>query len=437
MRVAVCAAVLVCAGAVSAAGTVDPADLTYQGAFKLHSSWTWSTGGMAYYPAGDGGNGSLVVFGHAWYKNVGETAIDATPLKKSDGYTVGDLNQATPITQPTNSNPPYTPGFGGAGLEYLASTDKLYYGRPTEGNWGGYADAPSGTNPQGPYGLTVDNRRVGDFICEIPATWSGYTDGLDPGQNLLTGYDWAQYAYGLTMAAYDGDSPDGENNLPCTYLVAYDAQHPMNDWDRDDRWRAGAWLTVSAGGPDGLENVAVIVGGTKDVTNMGDDPDAPDDLHAAILFYDPADLDLVARGAVPTYTPQPYATLDVQDVMFSGAGLKGMAYDRANGVIYALEDTPSPIVHVWEVGGGGPPPPLPGDANRDGKVNVQDLSILATNWGKDPAVWEEGNFNTDTVVNVQDLSILATNWTGAATVPEPASAALLALGGLALIRRKS
>ena len=78
-----------------------------------------------------------------------------------------------------------------------------------------------------------------------------------------------------------------------------------------------------------------------------------------------------------------------------------------------------------------------GDANLDGAVNVQDLSILATNWGLDPAAWEEGNFNDDAVVNVQDLSILATNWgAGGAEVPEPTSAAALLLGAAAsLVRR--
>jgi len=76
-----------------------------------------------------------------------------------------------------------------------------------------------------------------------------------------------------------------------------------------------------------------------------------------------------------------------------------------------------------------------GDANFDGTVNVQDLSVLATNWGTDTTDWAAGEFNGDNVVNIQDLSILATNWSGSAQgVPEPACASLLVLG-LCVLRR--
>jgi len=53
----------------------------------------------------------------------------------------------------------------------------------------------------------------------------------------------------------------------------------------------------------------------------------------------------------------------------------------------------------------------PGDANGDGKVNVVDLGILATNYGTTGgANWGMGDFNNDSNVNVVDLGILATNY---------------------------
>ncbi|MGD8759458.1 MAG: hypothetical protein PVJ07_04300, partial [Anaerolineales bacterium] len=40
-----------------------PEDFTYQGAFRLPDEFAWGALGLSYYPAGDGGNGSLFVTG--------------------------------------------------------------------------------------------------------------------------------------------------------------------------------------------------------------------------------------------------------------------------------------------------------------------------------------------------------------------------------------
>jgi hypothetical protein len=46
------------------------------------------------------------------------------------------------------------------------------------------------------------------------------------------------------------------------------------------------------------------------------------------------------------------------------------------------------------------------DLNKDGQVNVTDLSILLSNWTKTGA----GDINTDGTVNISDLSILLSSW---------------------------
>lgn len=92
-----------------------------------------------------------------------------------------------------------------------------------------------------------------------------------------------------------------------------------------------------------------------------------------------------------------------------------------------------------------------GDANSDGKVDVTDLGILATNWQM-TGDYTNGDFNFDGFVDVSDLGILATNWQvgvngpafdqamasvglGGVSIPEPATLAGMLLTGLALLSR--
>ena len=96
-------------------------------------------------------------------------------------------------------------------------------------------------------------------------------------------------------------------------------------------------------------------------------------------------------------------------------------------------------------------PPVAGDANKDGKVDGSDVTILAGNWqvgvdGVVEATWEMGDFNGDGKVDGSDVTILAGNWqygvdTDAASVPEPSTVMLLFAAATALLgftwRRKA
>ncbi|MBN2292656.1 MAG: hypothetical protein JXM70_09535 [Pirellulales bacterium] len=69
---------------------------------------------------------------------------------------------------------------------------------------------------------------------------------------------------------------------------------------------------------------------------------------------------------------------------------------------------------------------FPGDANRDGSVDVSDLGILAANYGSSGAVWDDGDFNNDTKVDVSDLGILATYY-GQTLLPPTSSTAAVSM----------
>ena len=81
---------------------------------------------------------------------------------------------------------------------------------------------------------------------------------------------------------------------------------------------------------------------------------------------------------------------------------------------------------------------LPGDANLDGKVDINDLTAVLTHFGETGMTWSQGDFNGDGRVDINDLAIVLTRFgdsggssaAGLAAVPEPSA---LLLVGMSLI----
>ena len=53
---------------------------------------------------------------------------------------------------------------------------------------------------------------------------------------------------------------------------------------------------------------------------------------------------------------------------------------------------------------------IPGDLDRDGKVDFSDLAALARSYGQSNATWDSGDFNNDGTVGFDDLTALARNY---------------------------
>ena len=85
-------------------------------------------------------------------------------------------------------------------------------------------------------------------------------------------------------------------------------------------------------------------------------------------------------------------------------------------------------------------PSILGDANGDGVVDINDLSLLASSYGEEGG-WDGGDFTLDGTIDINDLSVLAGNYGATSSgdptaIPEPTTLSLLAFGALAVLKRR-
>ena len=82
---------------------------------------------------------------------------------------------------------------------------------------------------------------------------------------------------------------------------------------------------------------------------------------------------------------------------------------------------------------------ISGDANYDGKVDINDLTIVLAHYGQTGMTWSQGDFNGDGKVDINDLTVVLAHYGqtagasgpgSAAGVPEPSA---LLLGAAALV----
>jgi hypothetical protein len=99
------------------------------------------------------------------------------------------------------------------------------------------------------------------------------------------------------------------------------------------------------------------------------------------------------------------AKVRLQAVVTANSG--ALAY-LDNVQMFAEDGTTTPTTPPVTGGlGGGTATGKKGDLNGSGRVDITDLSILLSNWGKSGVA---GNLDSNPIININDLSILLANW---------------------------
>jgi PKD repeat protein len=421
---------------------IDPKnDLAYMGAFRLPSgdggSWNYrGKGGSTFFPMGDPENvhgdaeypGSIYSFGAINYDYIAEISIPEpviSPTKNLD-----DLNVATNLKSFSNDCRPLNiPGrqLNTAGIEYIPATgaqneDLLYL------VWGDYymvserkvpthsacsldLTAPSGIWFIGPEEGEPPYNTIMDYLFKSPDTWASENLG---GKSLITGsIRSGNYPAGPSMHAIapwldQTPLPDDGSELSYITLLQYDrdyGSHQFNGFVETDYWAKGAWLTSG-------KKSAVMFSGTKgfgkywygynDGTVYDDvlhniptthrTPDGSskggksDRFEGMFVFYDPDELKAVVDGEMDPNQPQPYAALNIEDVLFDDntdsaseryKRISDVSYDREHGILYVFEplnENARSIVHVWKIK--DDKSPILGDIDNNGEINLTDAIIV-------------------------------------------------------------
>ncbi len=276
-------------------------------------------------------------------------------------------------------------------------------------------------NMQGPWFIGYQSLySVNGYMFEIPAAWAdAHAQGRYLGTGRFRDGGWsgmgpALFAYRPWVDANGTPAPAG-THLAETVLLLYETSFNTADitrclrgYQHPDEWEGGAWLTTRSG------KTAVLFAGTKsngtkywygyvnpagpdypcvdgDVTDFvtcrqadGTPCPAQDFVEcvghnnyrgwwsthfdAQFILYNPADLARVAAGEIASWTPQPYAVIDIDEhLLLNPAGIEPemlgvgdqrrsrigeVTYDRAHDLLYVLElfaDGAKPVVHVWRI----------------------------------------------------------------------------------------
>ncbi len=413
-----------------------PEDLVYQGAFRFPqtegdaSRWSYGGSSLAYNPSGDSGGsddgypGSLFSVGHAHHQLVAEISIPKpviSPEKETRALPVA--KQLQPFADITGglikaALPDIHPRIVG-GLSFLepqlgqktpkiywtiflyynvTATDFLSHGwselnllQPNaQGVW--HLGPRNSGNPQ------WNSMKHNGYLFDVPRAWA---DRNLKGQYLVSGHQVGtgcgnyNSSAGPALFAFapwqypSANPPPYGAELEATPLLWYRCEDgPRIDHEPCDEWSGGAWIEQE-------NKAAVLIVGRKSLGERRYGLPAPGDCETAkgwhcdpyepqILFYDPEELALAARGLKKPWEISPYARMTPKGHLWPTCHwrLPGAALDRQRGLLYivqyAADGTVSvyekyPLVHVFKI---SPKSRSLGDVNGDRELDLSDAIFL-------------------------------------------------------------
>ena len=239
-----------------------PADLSYQGAFRLPADFNWGALGLSYYPGGAGGAGSLLATGFellsdpshpgescwdpAWTCSAffGELAIP-TPVIAANWEDLPEATFLTPMTAFDNglastvhreylfvSGIEYVPRRGSQTSDKIYGSINLWYAEGAVGEdtfptiWFSNLD---GTGAQGMFHVGPEEspyhgRKMGAYLFSVPA-W--YADQYLGGRTLVTGR-----SRGTPLNSFEEVTTSGGSQGPTLFAFrALDSDTASGDLD--------------------------------------------------------------------------------------------------------------------------------------------------------------------------------------------------------------
>ncbi|MHC4981704.1 MAG: PEP-CTERM sorting domain-containing protein [Planctomycetota bacterium] len=345
-------------------------------------------------------------------------------------------------------------GWGGE-FRIVNSTTGKGIGFGTQGfpfAWKAYVDTAAGVSQSsrhstghtdqnlGPWTGNTKNQRI-DFRLEVDLAANG-------GEGSATLYTVRRYAPATTWSAVPGLS---DVNLQ---LVTQGAD--ITNADQIYVWigtRNVAQDSLMVSIPSGPLTVKAFLDKNLDGTFDSDDVEGHDELLTGfdVTIAGPCDCGVYGESPWDRTTDGSGEATVTEARAGAPTGFDGLdegTYTITDRELYYYV-AESPSQAVIDAGGGavtkwyGVKPEV-GDANLDGICDTQDFTILKAKLGTDPAYWADANFNFDTITDTQDFTMLKDALGSmhpdyvppGGAVPEPATIALLALGGLSLLRRR-